>query len=696
MPQKRTTLIPNFARILHGGDYNPDQWLGYPGTIEEDFRLIPLSGCNTFTLGVFAWSSYEEKEGAFSFGWLDEIMDRMGELGNQVILATPSGAKPAWMAMQYPETRRVLESGEREPWRNRHNHCWTSPIYREKVNTINRMLAERYRDHPALGMWHLSNEYNGECHCELCKERFRDWLKQKYGDLKSLNHAYWCYFWSHKFTDWSQISWIDPSIDGLALDWRRFCSWQIEDFIRWESAPLREVTPETPITTNFMGHLQSIDYAKIAKAVDLVSDDQYPRFDPEDPGLIRNAVWVSFKDNRFRCFKKDRPWMLMETCPDAPQWSERVKLKRPRFHQLEMLQALGHGSEGNLYFQWRKGRGGREKLHGAVVDHVGHEHTRVFNVVRNLSGLYEKLTPVLGSTYTAEAAIIYDIEVDWALELSSGALSEGKHYRKGCLDHFQPFWERGINVDVIESDQPFDGYKLLIAPQLWLLKEGVGERLKSFVAKGGTLVSSYYTGICDATNRCFMNGWPGDGLRELFGIWNEETDVLYEGLTRRVRPLPAACLKQSAYEARDVCAILHAEGAETLMVYEEDFYAGTPVLTRNTFGEGTAYYLAAKMEMDFYREFQGALLGELFITNALKIDLPRGVSLQTRRSDAHTFYFFQNFTSEEHTLPLSQSGLIDLGSAEPVQGSLKLAPFGSYVVRSVNSQQGKIPPAPPP
>jgi len=280
-------LISGFNKILHGGDYNPDQWLHAPEVIDEDFRLMKKSGCNTFSLGIFSWTSYEREEGKFDFSWLDRIMDRMAAAGSKVILATPSGSKPAWMSQKYPEIRLVNFQGLREPHWQRHNHCWSSPVYREKVRIMNTKLAERYAKHPALALWHISNELGGgECYCELCMKRWQNWLKEKYGTLEKLNRAWWAPFWSHIFTSWDQIDPRDSSMDGMTVDWRRVISWEIKGSYDYEAAIIRPITPHVPITTNFMGLCGHINYADFAKSVDVIADDQYPTYDLEN---LRNS-----------------------------------------------------------------------------------------------------------------------------------------------------------------------------------------------------------------------------------------------------------------------------------------------------------------------------------------------------------------------------------------------------------------------
>ena len=689
---KRPLLIPGFPKLLHGGDYNPDQWLHLPEVIDEDFRLMKLAGCNTFSLGIFAWTSYEREEGVFDFSWLDRMMDRMATANNRVILATPSGAKPAWLALKYPEVRRVGRSGQRETLGGRHNHCMSSPVYRQKVAEVNARLAERYAAHAALGMWHLSNEYNGECYCELCLTSFRGWLERRYGTLAALNDAWWTAFWSHTFTSFEQIDPRDVSIDALKLDYKRYTTDITVDFMRAELSAVRRHSL-APATTNLMGLHEGLDYAKLVAVLDLVADDQYPAYSPYGGTLENDVLRTAFKSDLHRAFKPDRPWLVMESCPDAVQWRRPAKLKRAELHQAEMLQALGHGAEGTCYFQWRKGRGGAEKLHGAVVDHVGHSQTRVFSSVAKVGASYDNLAEIIGSRPQAEVALIYDWEVRWAFDASEGVRSGHDGWALGprpddayasvCLEHYAPFARQGVAVDVVDAKRDLSAYKLVIAPQLWMLASGVAEGITRFVEAGGTFVTTYYSGYCDESNRCFLGGFPGGGLMDLLGIWNEETDWLPPEQTRLVTKASEADAPElrAQYSAVELCALVHLRGATALLQYAEDFYSGRPALTRSRRGKGEAYYQAARLGGSFLDDFYGALIARHGLHRGLGEPLPPGVAVQRRVNDQHEYLFVQNFSPEEHTLALPSPGYTDILAQRPVGPSLALAAWASTVLR---------------
>ncbi|MDR2070136.1 MAG: beta-galactosidase [Treponema sp.] len=650
-----------FPHILHGGDYNPEQWLAWKDKIwKEDMRLAKLAGINTLSVGIFSWTALEPEEGVYRFEWLDEVMDMLAGNGIAAVLATPSGARPAWMSKKYPEVLRVNELRLRNVHGERHNHCLSSPVYREKTRTINSLLARRYKDHPALAVWHISNEYSGDCHCPLCQAKFREYLKNTYKTLDALNEAWWSAFWSGAITDWDQIespgSPGNGGHNGLKLDWRRFTTEQFVDFYLNETAPLKEITPDVPCTTNLMAGYTGIDYARFAEVLDIASWDSYPRWtSTEGNGEI--GLQTSYFHDLIRGLKR-RPFMLMESCPSATNWRPVAKLHRPGLHKLQSIQALAHGADTIQYFQFRKSRGGPEQHHGAVVDHEGSENTRVFRDVAELGECLKGLDDLAGADTPAQAALIHDYQVRWALDDAKGFLQNKTGYGETVIGHYRPFWKRGIPLDVIDSRQSLDKYRLVIAPMLYMLREGTAERIDAFVRQGGTFVATYATGYVNESTLALLGGFPGP-LKETLGIWCEEIDALYPGEANSVE------WNGKSYRAFDLCELIHGQGAETLGVYGGDFYAGRPALTLHRRGEGRAYFIAARTGEDFLDDFYRHVSAEAGVTPLFE-ELPEGVTAQIRNNGEKDFIFLMNFTKEKRR----------------VSGDLSLEPFEARIMET--------------
>lgn len=677
-------LNPTCPHMLHGGDYNPDQWITYEGVWEQDMRLMKLAHCNAMSVGIFSWTALEPEEGKYTFDWLDRVMDMLAGNGAYAVLATPSGARPAWMSQKYPEVLRVRSDGGRNRHGRRHNHCYTSPVYREKTQAINRKLAERYKDHPALILWHLSNEYGGECYCDLCQDAWREWLRAKYTTLDRLNEAWWTRFWSHIYTDWRQVeapmSIGETSVQGMHLDWRRFVTDRHIDFCKSEMEPLREITPGIPVTTNFMGFFPGIDYRPFAEILDVVSWDNYPSWHATGSELD-TAAYVAMVHDMNRSLKHGKPFLMMESTPSTTNWMFQSKLKRPGMHLLSSLQAIAHGSDSVQYFQWRKSRGATEQHHGAVVDHVGHENTRVFRDVAQLGEALEKLDDVVGTTVPAGAALISDWDVRWAIDDVQAITNDRRDYLGTCRNHYAPLWQRGIGVDVVGQNDGFENYELLIAPMMYLVHPGVGERIEAFVNAGGTFVATYWSGIVNEFTQCFLGGFPGP-LRNVLGIWSEEIDTLYEHDSNELVTSAGNGFGLDArYGVHTLCDLIHAESAEVLATYGHDFYAGRPALTVNRFGKGRAYYIAARTGNRFLDDFYGALVNGLSLPRAVDTDLPEGV-VATRRTDGENdFVFLMNFTASEQSVTLGSDGSVDVLSGERVSGLMRLEGFGVRVLR---------------
>jgi beta-galactosidase len=672
-------INPHFPFLLHGGDYSPEQWS--PETWDQDLQLMKQAHCNSLSLGIFAWANLEPEEGRYTFDWLDAMMERMAAHRYPVVLATPSSAPPIWMARAYPEIRRVEQDGERHAPGNRVNFCPTSPRYRAKVAAINRELAVRYGRHPMLYAWHVSNEYCFHCYCDLCQAAFRDWLRARYGTIEALNEAWWAHFWSQRFMSWEEI---EPpggkrifSMEGLVVDWHRFQTAQLVEFMKHEIAALRPANPGVPVTTNLMGaHLQ-FDYWKVAAELDVVSLDSYPAFHHR-ADTVRIGVESSFVYDMYRSFKGGRPWMLMESTPSSANWMSVMKLKRPGLHLLSSLQAVAHGADTVQYFQWRKGRGGREKFHGAVVDHASDAHSRVFRDVAETGAVLEQLTPVVGATSPARVAVIYDWENRWTIDATCGPRREKKDCLGACIDHYRPFWARGLTVDVINEEADVSAYDVVVAPMLHMVRGDLGARLTEFVARGGTLVTTYWSGIVDERTLCFTNGFPGP-LRQALGIRSEEIDVLYDDESVPVQSSSAGAALGGPFTATLYCDLIHTEGAEVVATYAGEFYAGRPALTVNRFGEGRAWYVAFRGDEAFLDALYARVIAESGLTSPLAAPLPEGVTVQRRTAGAREFLFVLNFAREPRAVDLGAGGR-SLPGGRDVSGVVTLPAYGTLIL----------------
>lgn len=683
MAKKFSPINEKFPHFYHGCDYNPDQWLKYPSIFEEDIRLMKLAKCNVMSVGIFSWSTLEPEEGVFNFEWLDKIMDKLYENGIYVILATPSGARPAWMSEKYPEVLRVGENRIRNLHGRRHNHCYTSPVYREKVEIINRKLAERYSNHPGILTWHISNEYGGDCHCDYCQEAFRSWLKNRYGSLDKLNEAWWTTFWSHTYTSWSQIE--SPSnhgetcVHGLNLDWKRFVTDQTVDFCKHEIKPLKEITPNLPVTANFMEFFNGLNYWKFTDILDVVSWDNYPTWHGKDD--ISLASWVSMFHDVNRSLLGGKPFMLMESTPSNTNWQPTSKLKKPGMHLLSSIHAVAHGSDTVQYFQWRKSRGSSEKFHGAVVDHCGHENTRVFRDVTEVGTILQNLDEIIGTSVEPEVALIFDWENRWAMNDSQGPRNCGIKYEKTIHDHYKPFWKKGVPVDVIDMDCDFSKYKLLVAPMLYMVRPGVSEKIENFVKNGGTFVTTYWSGIVDENDLCFLGGFPGP-LRKVLGIWSEEIDSLYDSDSNSISFNEDNILNiKGEYEAIELCDLIHTEGAEVLATYKSDFYAGRPAVTENKFGKGSAFYIASRTKDVFNEIFYNKIIEKLKLKLNIQTELPYGVTVQLRTDGINDFVFIMNFNASEQVVQLDDCIYEDLLTKNKLKAKIILPPYGIKIVR---------------
>lgn len=597
-------------KVLYGGDYNPEQW---PREVwQKDHDAFDLARIDTVTLGVFDWALISNAEDDYDFTLLDEIVTKVAESGRQFVMATATGALPPWLAHQHPEVNRTDFEGRRHVYGQRHNACPSSPVFRRLSKRLAGAIAERYAGHPALVAWHIGNEYGGACYCGKCAAAFRLWLRERYATLERLNTAWNATFWSHTFSDWEQIvppnaiseHWRGPNhtaFQGITLDYLRFMSdAMLQNFVD-EKAAIRAHDVATPATTNFMGMYRSIDYHRWAKHLDFASWDNYP---PTDRSESRMAL----THDLMRGLKGGDPFWVMEQTPTITASRDINPLKRPGVLRLWSWQSVAHGADAVLYFQMRQSRGACEKYHGAVLDHAGRTDTRAFREVAQLGADFERVgAAVLGARTPARVAVLFDWDSWWASEITD-ALNRTVTYPQVVLAYHRALWQAGVQLDVVAADATLDGYDVVVAPLLHMLKGDVEDRLRAVVERGGSIVSTFLSGRVDQDTNAFLADAPGP-LAPLFGVRVEETDSLPAESINRIG-LSGAGL-DGFLNSRSVFEILVPEGAEVVGTYADDFYAGRAAVTRMPFAAGgSAWYVGALLDTDGVSAIVRAVLNE--------------------------------------------------------------------------------------
>lgn len=662
-----------FDRILFGGDYNPNQW---PKEIwEEDIRIFKKASINSATVNVFSWAKIQPSENCYDFEELDQIIEKLSTEGFDIVLATSTAALPAWMFKKYPEVARTDYDGRHHKFGQRHNACPNSLVYQKYAERLATKLAERYGENPQVTCWHINNEYGGECYCDNCEKAFRVWLKDKYHTIEALNKAWNMEFWGHTVYEWDEIvlpnalsegiGYDKTAFAGISIDYRRFNSDSLLKNYMMERDAIRKIDPTTPITTNLMGTFKGLDYFKWAKEMDLVSWDNYPSY---------NTPWslVAMTHDLMRGLKQ-QPFMLMEQTPSQQNWQPYNSLKKPGQMRAQSYQTIAHGADTIQYFQLRRSIGACEKFHGAVIEHVGHEDTRVFRETAALGAELAQLSDIIGTQTQAQVAVIFDWDNYWALEYTSGPTVDLK-YVEQIHRYYRYFYEQNIAVDLVPVDADLSKYKLVAAPVLYMIKEGMQERLTDFVKQGGALLTTYMSGIVDQSDNVHLGGYPGP-LRELAGIWVEEIDALAPEQSNGVSLVNEDLTGTSNL----VSDLIHLENAEALAHYTSNFYAGMPAVTKNTFGDGTVYYFGGQLEDQLQDQLFKTIVEESNITPV--IEEATKLEIACRENEEAKFFVIINFHEEVQPLPEMFVGKTDLLTGKVLSSEMMLTQYTTYIVK---------------
>ncbi len=688
-------LIGNKRRIIYGGDYFPEQWP--EETWQEDIRLMKQAHVNMVSLGIFSWALLQPDEDTFTFDWLDRIMDMLAANDIDVCLGTATAAQPNWLSRKYADILFVRENGQRVAYGSRQSYCVNSPNYRKAIHRLAEEMATHYKGHSALALWHINNEYankNSMCFCENCEKAFQKWLREKYGTIENLNESWGTVFWSEIYRSWEEINTPQVSAGGRngtkLLDYKRFLSESFLSLYQEEYNVIRAITPDVPVTTNFEADWGKFDHYKFRDYLDVASLNFYP-----DPGNPAAYKWSALRHSMIRSLLQ-KPFILMEQAASQVDWYPVNAIKPPDLMRLWSYQALAHGSDSVMFFQWRASKQGAEKYHSAMVPHYG-EKSRVFREICALGEELAKLTDIAGSNVEAEVAILLDNDSWWSVDSPYGFglksldnelfwMSNAQPFPSVLVSYFaeleyyyEAFHALNIPVDVIAVDYDFSKYKVVVAPLLHMVKPGFKQAVEEFVHRGGIFITTYFSGVIDENIAVFQKGYLGP-LKEVLGVKVEEFNPLLPGASNVMNIGGKIEGFAATYGCTIWCDVAHATTAKTLATFAQGFYAGSPCLTENHFGEGKAYYIATRPDPEFMRDF----VGYLAATRGIEAhELPQGVELVTRLRDNRKFHFYLNHAKEKRHVTLPHGRFLDLLSGENREGALTLDRYGVSILTEV-------------
>mgnify|MGYP000709730029 FL=1 len=670
-------------RIWYGGDYNPDQW---PEEVwDDDVRLMKKAGVNLVSVGIFSWAKIETSEGVYDFDWLDRIIDKLGEAGIAVDLASATASPPMWLTQAHPEVLwkdyrgDVCQPGARQHWRP------TSPVFREYALKLCRAMAEHYKGNPYVVAWHVSNEYG--CHnrfdySEDAEHAFQQWCEERYGTIDAVNDAWGTAFWAQRMNDFSEIvpprfigdgNFMNP---GKLLDFKRFSSDALKAFYIAERDTLAEITPDLPLTTNFMVSASGsvLDYDDWGDEVDFVSNDHY--FIPGEAHLDELAFSASLVDGIAR---KD-PWFLMEHSTSAVNWREINYRKEPGQLVRDSLAHVAMGADAVCYFQWRQSKAGAEKFHSAMVPHAG-EDSAVFRDVCELGADLNKLSDegILGSRLAkSRVAVVFDYESEWATE-HTATPTQHVHHVDEPLAWFRALADQGVTADVVPVRGAWDDYEMVVLPSVYLLSEETTRRVRDYVVGGGRLVVTYYTGISDEKDHVWLGGYPGS-IRDVVGVRVEEFMPMGDDFTG----VPDRLELSNGAVAHDIADVIGSvDGTATVLeTFKDDPWTGmdgAPAIVAHTFGEGRSVYVGARLGRDGIALSLPEILDSLGMAEAGGND-GRVLHVEREGADGSRFVFSFNRTHETVRVPVE--GEVVVSSFADVDGeTASIKPNGVIVAK---------------
>jgi beta-galactosidase len=667
--------LSGFAR---GTDWNPDQW---PKEVWlRDIELMVDAKVNLVSFPVFGWALLETSEGVFDFAWLDELMDQLEANGIGADLATATATPPAWMVRKYNDILPVDFDGVKLDYGSRQSYCPNSESYRAGILRLVSKMAERYKNHPALKMWHISNEYGdhiSRCYCNNCELAFRTWLVAKYETIENVNNAWGTKMWGQLYSNFSEINpprkTMAPGNPSHTLDYARFATDSLTELLVLEKQLLESMSPDKPLLTNFMTLLTDVDYWKLSEHIDYVTFDNYP--DPADP-FAQNTAALNY--GVMRSLAKRMPWMLLESATSAVSWRAHNAPKPDGLNRLHAFQAVANGSDAVMYFQWRASLVGAERFHSAVVGHFG-EQSRTYVETKQIWHELDALAQIVGSKVRSSVAFLLDWESRWSMYGPETMPSEKLVWIDQMREYHKALLSLGVTVNSVHPEADLSDYDLVIAPSAFMLSGLASENIARYVKDGGHLLFGPFSGVVDENNHVPRNGFLGD-LSKVFGVQIEE-------YWPAVGPVEVKLASGGKAVARNWTELIHSDQeTKVIATYSDGPLSGRPAATRHKFGQGEASYVSFDAEAAGLVEIIRGALTSASISQRVQENI--SVESVVRTNGSSDFVFVLNHGDKSASVAVPGNADVLLSDSKPSSdGSYSLAPFEVLIYKCPSNNE---------
>ena len=650
-----------------GADYYPEHWP--EDRWIEDARLMAEANFNVVRLAEFAWSRMEPSEGNYDFDWLDRAIEILSAQEIKIVLGTPTASPPPWLMVKQEDLFLVMENGIRQTFGLRREYCPNNPLYRQYTKKIVSLMAEHYKDNLAVIGWQIDNELGDRCYCGICKGEFQKWLQNKYQTLENLNEKWGSIFWSHVYTEWTQIpvplTTVRSHNPGLGLDYRRFMSDTYRNYQKLQIDIIRASCPSHLITHNLMGFkYDTLDYFDNTTDLDFVSWDNYPRMQWGMLAKVDPSI-AALGHDTMRGLKKKNFW-VMEQQSGGGGWEYVSVQPKPGELRLWTYQSIAHGADGIVYFRWRTARAGTEQFWQGILEHHGIPGRRFSEVCQVGKEIHQIAELIDGSQVKSQVAIMQSYDTRFAFQVQPNNPRFG--YEKYIHDIYLGFYKNNIPLDIISEKDPLTGYKVVIVPSMYILTEETATNLENFASSGGIVVITPRTGVKDKFNTVVNMKLPGlvtklcgIEIEEYISMPIDEENRVQIGFNKLEAEFPSSILAD----------VIDPKGAEVIARHMQDFYAGKPAATINQYKNGKVIYLGVMGDSAYYDAIAHLVLDLAGIEPLLST--PAGIEVTTRWQGNKRLLFVLNHSSEDQEIYLN-TPYFDLLSGKDLKGKLIISP----------------------